>query len=185
MKNRQILKKESSGTYSFAGRPGKLHLRGSVLLLFTLSLLLFTACSKGTDSPATGEAAAPDKEESVAAVAVEVAPSPKLSPDAAAGKIVFEKHCHYCHGNKGLGNGPVGIAISPHPADFVHDDKRMKKTDKELFKSISEGVKRDIGGEAMNMPSWKGILSETERWNVLAYIRQLRREGKAAEEAAR
>ncbi len=154
-------------------------------LLIGGSMLLFTACSNGTDSK-TSKPTAPVTDSSAKEVSAP-ATATRPAPDAAAGKLVYDRHCHFCHGNTGLGNGPVGIAISPHPADFVHDRKRMKKTDEELFKSISEGVTREVGGEAMNMPSWKGILSEDERWNVLAYIRQLEREGLALdkEEAAK
>ncbi|MBI5887472.1 MAG: cytochrome c [Deltaproteobacteria bacterium] len=104
----------------------------------------------------------------------------KQQGDPTAGKLIYVKYCHFCHGQKGLGDGPVGLAISPHPADFVNDTKRMSKTDEELFKSISDGIKREIGGDAMFMPSWKEILSEKERWDVLFYVRQLEREGKAA-----
>lgn len=97
--------------------------------------------------------------------------------DPAKGKEIYFKYCHFCHGTKGLGDGPVGLALTPHPADFVNDTKRMSKTDEELFKSITEGIHRDIGGEAMVMPRWREILSEQERWDVLAFIRQLSREG--------
>lgn len=101
--------------------------------------------------------------------------------DAEAGRVIFERHCHYCHGQKGLGDGPVGTAITPHPADFVHDTKRMARSDKELFKSISEGKQKKIGGEAMSMPRWGHILSEEDIWNVLAYVRELERRGRARE----
>lgn len=100
--------------------------------------------------------------------------------DPAAGKEIYLTHCHFCHGRTGHGDGPVGIAISPHPADFVGDRKRMAKTDAELFKSISKGIHKEIGGEEMAMPRWQDILTEQERWDVLAYIRQLEREGLAA-----
>jgi len=93
------------------------------------------------------------------------------------GKDIYFKYCHFCHGQKGFGDGPVGIALSPHPANFVEDRKRMAKTDEEMFKSVSEGVHRDIGGEAMSMPRWQEILTDEERWNVLAYIRFLEQEG--------
>ncbi len=143
-------------------------------------LLLLTACSNGTDDGSSKAPASP-----VESATKTQAPSAATRPsgDAVAGKVVYERHCHFCHGNSGLGDGPVGMAISPHPADFVHDRKRMKKTDEELFESISEGVKKEVGGEAMNMPEWKGILSEAERWDVLAYIRQLAEEGRAKEVA--
>ena len=93
------------------------------------------------------------------------------------GKEIYFKYCHFCHGQKGYGDGPVGIALSPHPANFVEDRKRMAKTDEEMFKSVSEGVHKDIGGEAMSMPRWQEILTDEERWNVLAYIRFLEQEG--------
>ncbi len=101
--------------------------------------------------------------------------------DPVAGKAIYDRHCHYCHGTRGLGDGPVGTAITPHPADFVHDSKRMKKSDEKLFKSISEGVQRKIGGEAMAMPRWAHILSVQDIWNVLSYVRELERKGRASE----
>lgn len=105
------------------------------------------------------------------------------SADTALGKEIYFRYCHFCHGQKGYGDGPVGIALTPHPADFVTDAKRMSKTDTELYKSISEGIHKEIGGEAMSMPRWADILSEKERWAVLAYIRLLEREGKQGQEA--
>lgn len=101
-----------------------------------------------------------------------------MSGDPAAGKDVYEKHCHYCHGMKGYGDGPVGLALTPHPVNFVDDAKRMSKSDAELFKSITEGVRKEIGGESMFMPRWKEILTEKERRDVLAYVRKLSEEGR-------
>lgn len=101
-------------------------------------------------------------------------------PDLAKGKEIYEQYCHFCHGYKGYGDGPVGIALSPHPANFVEDAKRMAKTDEELFKSITEGIHRDIGGEAMSMPRWQEVLTDHERWHVLWYIRHLEKEGRKA-----
>jgi len=123
-----------------------------------------------TRKAATTAAAAP------AATAVEV-----KKGDPVAGKKIYFKHCHYCHGREGRGDGPVGIAISPHPADFVGDRKRMAKTDAELFKSITNGIYKQIGGEEMAMPRWAEILTVQERWDVLSYVRQLEREGLSAD----
>lgn len=128
-------------------------------------------------SGCTGEkkGAPPEKTAAEAAPAVQAG-----SGDPASGKDIYFRYCHFCHGQKGMGDGPVGIALSPHPADFVNDEKRMSKTDAELFKSITEGIHKEVGGEAMSMPRWQEILSEKERWDVLAFIRQLEREGKTA-----
>jgi len=97
--------------------------------------------------------------------------------DSVHGKAIYEKYCHYCHGPKGHGDGPVGIAITPKPVDFT-TDKRMLKSDKQLFSSISNGIRREKGGKEMAMPRWKGILSESDIRDVLAYVRELQREGR-------
>ncbi|HAO94119.1 MAG: hypothetical protein A2X93_02115 [Deltaproteobacteria bacterium GWC2_56_8] len=128
-------------------------------------------------SGCTGEKKSPPQPEKPPAAALDMQ---AVAGEAAAGKDIYFRYCHFCHGQKGMGDGPVGIALSPHPADFVNDAKRMSKTDAELFKSITEGIHKEVGGESMSMPRWQEILSEKERWDVLAFIRQLEREGKAA-----
>jgi mono/diheme cytochrome c family protein len=41
------------------------------------------------------------------------------------------------------------------------------KSDQDLFEKITRG------GRGSGMPAWEGILSEQDRWNVIAYIRSL------------
>jgi mono/diheme cytochrome c family protein len=158
--------------------------RGKAVVLTALLAALVWGCSAKEDK-------APGKNEAKPGV---TAPKPAnalnepaadgtaAAGDPEAGRAIYEQHCHYCHGRRGLGDGPVGIALTPKPANFVHDAKRMAKSDEKLFKSISEGMQRAEGGEAMAMPAWQTILNEKERWDVLAYVRQLGREGRGAEE---
>jgi mono/diheme cytochrome c family protein len=145
--------------------------RTAVAAAFLLSGALY-GCSgdKSREASTTGKGAA---------ISANATGKP-AEPDLAKGKEIYEQYCHFCHGYKGYGDGPVGIALSPHPANFVEDSKRMAKTDEELFKSITEGIHRDIGGEAMSMPRWQEVLSDNERWNVLWYIRHLAKEGQKA-----
>lgn len=89
------------------------------------------------------------------------------------GEIVYGKYCFYCHGREGRGDGAIGIAVTPHPVDFVGDKRKMAKSDEELFKSISEGIRREVGSDEMAMPRWKDILTEDEIWDALAYVRKL------------
>ncbi|MFQ5735524.1 MAG: c-type cytochrome [Thermodesulfobacteriota bacterium] len=139
-----------------------------------LCVLFLWGCSGEKKKTSADLQAAPEKTTPVAAASVHAG-------DPASGKAIYLRYCHFCHGRKGMGDGPVGIAISPHPADFVHDTKRMNKTDAELFESITKGIHKTIGGEEMAMPRWKEILSEQERWDVLSYVRKLEHEGRAAE----
>ncbi len=145
-----------------------------LLPLYTaiIAAFLSTSCTKEGDDKAGMPPAGGSEPASAMPPAVK-----EIQGDPASGKVVYEKHCHYCHGMKGRGDGPVGFALTPHPLNFVDDKRRMAQSDAALFKSITEGVRKEIGGESMFMPRWKEILSEKERWDVLAYIRKLSKEG--------
>ncbi len=81
--------------------------------------------------------------------------------NAEAGKKIYDAKCSLCHGAAGKGDGPAGATKA---TDFT-DKAKMNKSDDELFKSISDGVK----GTAMM--GYAGSLSEKERWDVIAYMR--------------
>ncbi len=103
--------------------------------------------------------------------------------DIRAGKLIYQKHCHYCHGRKGRGKGAVSIAVKPNPADFTRDDKRMAVTDEALYKSLSYGISKESGSQklekALAMPPFMGVLTPKERWDVIAYLRELVRLAKS------
>ena len=143
--------------------PLKRYINASLLLVI---ILLPPSCSQDSNSQKTTAPASAEK----------TAVLTKMG-DPEKGKVIYEKYCFYCHGREGRGDGAIGMAVSPHPADFVGDKKRMAKSDNELFESISGGIHRDVGGEEMAMPRWKDILNEEDLRNVLAYIRQLSRGG--------
>lgn len=144
-------------------RPGLIKLAYLILLIPILS-----ACSQDSSEPT--KVVILSKEEVLAT-------EPAVAGDPSAGKHIYQEYCHYCHGPEGRGDGPVATAISPHPANFVEDAKRLEKSDAELYESISKGIHKDIGGDAMRMPRWMDILTPQERWDVLAYIRYLSTEG--------
>lgn len=157
--------------------PGRSVFRGFFLLI--LAALAVSGCAK--ESSGVGNATgAQSKTEQTGAVKADAAKTDAKKAegiqvkvgDPVAGKAVYEKYCHFCHGTKAMGDGPIGIAIKPSPADLIHDRYRVLKTDKQLFYSISEGVRRTNATE-MEMPRWKDVLTEQQRWDVLAYIRQL------------
>jgi mono/diheme cytochrome c family protein len=83
---------------------------------------------------------------------------------AAEGKKIYESMCVICHGDKGKGNGAAGISLSPRPANFLAITVRHE-TDGAIFWKLSEGNPP--------MAAYKGLLSETQRWQLVNYIRQL------------
>jgi mono/diheme cytochrome c family protein len=82
----------------------------------------------------------------------------------AAGQKLYVGNCMTCHGASGKGDGPGAAALEKKPADL---SARIKAgaTDGELFWKISEG--------RSPMISWKGSLSETQRWELVNYIKTL------------
>lgn len=91
-------------------------------------------------------------------------------PDITRGKVVYERHCLACHGRGGWGDGPDAAALTVPPANF-HRFKSFLKSDEELLRTIEHGI------VFSPMHSWQGQLTETERQDVLAYIRLLVQQG--------
>ena len=150
---------------------------GSALLIVSAAFVISSL--SGCDSGKTVEPEPPKRQAPLQRIR-SVEKPPSEPGDTVKGKLVYEEHCHFCHGRQGRGDGPVGIAVSPHPANFVSDRKRMNKTDEELFESVTEGITKELGGDEMAMPAWKSVLTAKERWDAIAYIRKLSREGRKA-----
>jgi mono/diheme cytochrome c family protein len=75
------------------------------------------------------------------------------------GAIIFQKNCISCHGTPGKNNF---MNLSPPPGDPA-TDKFQKQTDGSLFFKITTG--------RSPMPSFKDVLSEEQKWDVIAYFR--------------
>jgi putative copper export protein len=83
------------------------------------------------------------------------------------GEALFQTHCRVCHGEAGRGDGPAAAGLNPKPADLTseHVDDH---TDGDMFWWLNYG----IAGSAM--PSFQDTLSDTERWELIRFIRSLR-----------
>jgi mono/diheme cytochrome c family protein len=95
----------------------------------------------------------------------------KSTPDAlkaAAG--LYEKNCVICHGSKGASNGPAAGSLPEKPANFTDAKLMDKATDGELYWKISTG--------RAPMPSWQDHFTDTQRWQLVDYLRKLAKEGK-------
>ena len=80
------------------------------------------------------------------------------------GKKIYTQYCVTCHGNKGKGDGIAAPGLAKPPADHTSDFVQ-KQTDGAIFWIISEGNNP--------MPTYKTTLTETQRWQVVNYIRTL------------
>jgi mono/diheme cytochrome c family protein len=94
-------------------------------------------------------------------------PSPvESTPEAvAAGGVLFKKHCVMCHGETAKGDGPATKFMKPAPPDISTAEAKARMTDGEIFYKVSTGKRP--------MPQMDKKLSETERWQVVLYLRSL------------
>ena len=91
-------------------------------------------------------------------------PIPADKTALADGKAMYTANCAPCHGDKGRGDGPAAAALNPKPAD--HSSATVQsETDGSLFWKLSEGRNP--------MPSYKKILTDKQRWELINYIRTL------------
>lgn len=86
-----------------------------------------------------------------------------------AGKHKFEHYCSECHGMTGLGDGPTSEYFDPAPRNFTKDPFKYGSKREEMFKTISEGVKKT------GMPAWGKILKPVEINNIIDYIKSLKK----------
>lgn len=82
----------------------------------------------------------------------------------AQGEELFMEFCSSCHGETGYGDGAAGRALGAKPADF-HAPDVVAQTDGALFWKLSNG--------RGNMPPFKDVFSEEQRWQLVAYLRKL------------
>jgi mono/diheme cytochrome c family protein len=90
-------------------------------------------------------------------------PVPVNANTIALGQKLYVANCLTCHGAQGKGDGPGGAALEKKPADLGGRIKSTGESDGELFWKISEG--------RAPMVTWKAQLSETQRWELVNYLR--------------
>ena len=90
----------------------------------------------------------------------------------ARGKILYGTHCFACHGANGHGTTALAKTLPHPPADLNHHfHTRPGDGDAYLFWRVSEGgTVEPFKSAGSLMPAFKTLLSEDERWDVLAYL---------------
>src|SRR5439155_16186005 len=81
---------------------------------------------------------------------------------SAAGQKIYTKHCASCHGSSGNGDGSAAADLGINPAKL---SESASQSDGALFWKITTGKKP--------MPGFGAKLSETDRWNLINYLRTL------------
>jgi len=131
-------------------------MKKTMLVILLLLAVTLTACGSSQAEP------------TLAPVPADYAgKSNPLGADASsAGAAVFKTNCEPCHGAQGHGDGPIGIALEPAPKNLA--EFQATTGDDYLFWRVSAGK------EGTSMQAWKGILTDEQIWQAIAFIRTLK-----------
>jgi mono/diheme cytochrome c family protein len=80
------------------------------------------------------------------------------------GRALFAKHCASCHGPTGQGDGSAGRDLDPQPSN-LRDPEVASRPDAHLFRQITRGRRP--------MPSFGRLLSDDDRWTLVAFVKSL------------
>ena len=83
-----------------------------------------------------------------------------------AGAATFATTCAVCHGAEGHGDGPGAAGLEKPPANLT-EGHVQELSDGALFYIISHGKPETP------MPAWENTLDETQRWQVVNFLRTL------------
>jgi mono/diheme cytochrome c family protein len=89
----------------------------------------------------------------------------------ARGGAVYSNFCQPCHGPAGRGDGLIVLRGFPAPPSLYADNARKMK-DGQMFHVLTYGQK--------NMPPYASQISRQDRWNVVAFVRSLQKQGARA-----
>ena len=133
--------------------------KGYYSLIISVSVLLFSTFMACNHPEKSGEEwKAPDNADNLKS------PFQNNSLTEQKGNEVYNLYCLTCHGEFGFGDGPAGTSFNPKPANF-HRGRIKAQSDGAFFWKITNG--------RLNMPAFKQILTDEQRWQVVSYIRKI------------
>jgi mono/diheme cytochrome c family protein len=131
---------------------------------FRLSVAVLLTVLFASTLVVLGEERSKEKWSAPAAEAQKKNPVAATESSLAAGRKIYSKTCVMCHGKTGDADGPAVIELNIHPAK-LSDPQLATQSDGALFWKITTGKKP--------MPSYGKRISETDRWNLVNYVRTL------------
>jgi mono/diheme cytochrome c family protein len=88
----------------------------------------------------------------------------------ARGTEAYRALCIQCHGEQGKGDGPEAKGFEPAPGDLSRAEM-TGRSDGYLYWRIADGG--DFEPFNSLMPAWGTLLSDTEIWELVNYMREL------------
>ena len=88
------------------------------------------------------------------------------------GERIYQRLCYHCHGRQGKGdNNDYMESIGHKPANHTDLAAMQRLSDTEFFLALRDGLRDERGW--LTMPPWASVLTTTEMWDVITYVRRL------------
>ena len=84
----------------------------------------------------------------------------------AEGRMVYEEHCVFCHGDNGVGQRPEqGIQFYPPVPSLA--DPNLNLTDGQMHFVVTNGIRYTA------MPAFEKVLTPEQTWKAVLWVRRL------------
>ena len=91
-------------------------------------------------------------------------PVSELSAAAAAGKMLWQENCAFCHAADGTGENWIGSFLEPKPRNLTDSDFMRGMSRELLLARIRDGL------PGTSMPAWKDVLDDGQIRQIISYI---------------
>ena len=112
----------------------------------------------------------PNTTEGYEAAAANICPLPMTQENVDKGKVIYDKMCKHCHGEKGAGDGAV-VNNGNYPPPGAYNGPLKTLPEGKIFHTLMYGKNVAMGSHA-------GQLNKEERWLVTRYVQYLQNDGK-------
>ncbi len=102
-------------------------------------------------------------------------PLPMTQENVDKGKVIYDKMCKHCHGEKGAGDGTV-VNVAGYPQPGAYNGPLKTLPEGKIFHSLTYGKNVAMGSHASQ-------LNKEERWLVTRYVQYLQNDGKLSASA--
>ena len=88
---------------------------------------------------------------------------PQNAPNLVSGAALYTENCAPCHGDKGLGDGPMASKLQKPPSPIGKTDSGRAAAPANWYTTVTQGNINSF------MPPFNTKLSDQQRWDVVAY----------------